>query len=462
VPHLFTNGLTRPARRTPPRPSRWAQPAALVALLALVGSVWVLASAVASEFGDLLVALLCIFITSFSGWFVLTRRGLVRLLGTPGVLLGLGGLVGYFFSQKWPLLAVLAGMALFVVASRYAVRHDRTTVRAVHRRWRRVRPARQGVLIINPNSGGGKATRFNLPEEARKRGVEPLLLEPGTNLRELATSAVTNGADVIGMAGGDGSQATVASVAMKHEVAHVCVPAGTRNHFALDLGLDRNDVVGALDAFTDGVERRIDLASVNECVFVNNASIGVYAQVVQEDAYRDAKLGTWRRMLPEMLGPDATSIDLQFEGPDARSWPDAALVVVSNNPYQFKRFAGAGTRPRLDTGRLGILATRIQGARDLAKLVMLGTLGHSRRFHGLFDWSCPQFEVRSSASVPVGLDGEALMLAPPLRFVSLPCVLRVRVPRHARRFSPAAAAVALTRNDLTALLRIAVGKPGVA
>jgi diacylglycerol kinase family enzyme len=260
------------------------------------------------------------------------------------------------------------------------------------------------------------------------------------------------------MAGGDGSQATVASVAMRHNVAHVCVPAGTRNHFAQDLGLDRNDVVGALDAFTDGVERRIDLASVNECIFVNNASIGVYAEVVQEDAYRDAKVGTWRRMLPEMLGPDAKSIDLQFEGPDARSWPDAALVVVSNNPYQLKRLAGAGTRPRLDTGRLGILATRIHGARDLAKLVTLGTVGQSRRFKGLFDWSCPEFEVRSSALVPVGLDGEALLLAPPLRFVSLPCVLRVRVPRHASGVSPSAAAVALTRGDLTALLGIAIGR----
>ena len=106
------------------------------------------------------------------------------------------------------------------------------------------------------------------------------------------------------MAGGDGSQALVATVAMRHDVAHVCVPAGTRNHFALDLGLDRNDVVGALDAFTDGVERRIDLASLNERIFVNNASLGVYARVVQSDEYRDAKLATWKRMLPDMVGQD--------------------------------------------------------------------------------------------------------------------------------------------------------------
>jgi diacylglycerol kinase family enzyme len=459
IPFSLSNPLSRPARTPAVYPSRWARPAALVALLALAGSVWVFASEVAWEIGGLVAALLCVSIVAFSGWFVLTRRGLVRVLGTFGVLFGISGLVAYLVAEHQPLLIVLGSMAVFVFASRYAVRHDQTTVRALHRSWRRVRPARTGVLIINPNSGGGKANRFDLVEEARKRDVEPLLLEPGTNLRELATTAVTNGADVLGMAGGDGSQATVASVAMEHDVAHVCVPAGTRNHFALDLGLDRDDVVGALDAFTDGVERRIDLASVNGRIFVNNASIGLYAEVVQEAAYRDAKIGTWRRKLPEMLGPDTSSINVQFQGPDARTWPDAAVVVVSNNPYQLKHLAGAGTRPRLDTGRLGILAMRIQGARDLAKLVTLETVGQSRRFKGLFEWSCPEFEVASSALIPVGLDGEALLLAPPLRFVSLPCVLRVRLPRHASRLSPAAAAVALTRADITALLRIAAGRP---
>ena len=100
------------------------------------------------------------------------------------------------------------------------------------------------------------------------------------------------------MAGGDGSQALVASVAARHEIPHVCVPAGTRNHFALDLGLDRNDVVGALDAFGDGVERRIDLASVNGRTFVNNASLGLYAEIVQSPEYRDAKLRTAAAMCP--------------------------------------------------------------------------------------------------------------------------------------------------------------------
>jgi diacylglycerol kinase family enzyme len=133
---------------------------------------------------------------------------------------------------------------------------------------------------MNPKSGGGKAERFRLAELCRERGIEPIVLGPGGDLLALVEDAVARGADLVGMAGGDGSQALVASVANRHGVPHVVVPADTRNHFALDLGLDRDDVVGALDAYADGVDRAIDLAEVNGRVFVNNASMGVYARVV--------------------------------------------------------------------------------------------------------------------------------------------------------------------------------------
>jgi diacylglycerol kinase family enzyme len=401
------------------------------------------------------------FIIAFFGWLVLTRRSRMRLLGLPVIVFGFVGLGAFAYDHKVALPMLVGVLVLFGLAARYAVRHAPTTEQMARRYARPADPARKGVLIINPNSGGGKAERFNLPEEARRRGVEPLLLEPGDNLCELADRAVTQGADVIGMAGGDGSQALVAGVAMHRDVAHICVPAGTRNHFALDLGLDRDDVVGALDAFTDGVERRIDLGSLNERVFVNNASLGVYARVVQSDDYRDDKHGTWRRSLPEMLGRDAAASDLLFDAPHEKDWTNASLVIVSNNPYQLRRFRGAGTRPRLDTGRLGIFATRMRGAGAVAKLVTLGTIGQHRRLGGVLQWSSLEFEVRATAPVAVGLDGEALVLAPPLRFVSLPGALRVRVPWHATGVSPAGGAVMLTHRNLWALVRIAAGKSTV-
>ena len=159
------------------------------------------------------------------------------------------------------------------------------------------------LLFVNPRSGGGKAQRYDLVGRCRASGIEPVVMKEGDDLASLAAAAVSSGADVIGMAGGDGSQAIVAAVASRHDIPYVCIPAGTRNHFALDIGVDREDVIGALDAFHHGSERRIDLAQVNGRVFVNNASIGFYGKVVQSPEYRDAKLRTVIECCPTCLAP---------------------------------------------------------------------------------------------------------------------------------------------------------------
>jgi diacylglycerol kinase family enzyme len=442
---------------SPFRSTTWARPAAIVALLIALLIPAVVVNMLLDSFDDLIVAVLSLGVMAACAWFVLTRRGVRRWFVLPPGLLAFGLLLGMLIAHAKFLLLLVAMVTLFGLAARYAVR-QKAPARMVTRYARPAGHARGGVLIINPKSGGGKAERFDLATEAKKRGVEPVLLERGSDLGELAERACSRGADVIGMAGGDGSQALLASIAMQHDVAHVCVPAGTRNHFALDLGLDRDDVVGALDAFTDGVEHRIDLAAVNEHVFINNASLGLYAEVVQSDTYRDAKLRTWRRMLPQIVGNGDASIELHFEGPDASAWRDATLVVVSNNPYFVKRLRGVGTRPRLDTGGLGILAARMTNARTVARLVTLGAIGQALRSRGLEQWSSGVFVVNGSRPIAIGMDGEAYVLTPPLRFVSLPGVLRVRVPRNAKSQSPAGARVSLSRRNLALLLQIALGR----
>ena len=434
---------------------------AWIALVAAAGVVATLAVLLAHDVVALLFVLAALGLAGAGLWLAATRRGIARFLGIVVALAALAGGVAGLIEQGVidELVALVAAIAVFGAASRMALRRRQVSERtdSTHPAARPAR-ARSGVLLINPKSGGGKAERFDLPGEARKRGIRAVVLERGDDLLELAEQALSDGADVIGMAGGDGSQALVATVAMRHNVPHVCIPAGTRNHFALDLGLDRDDVIGALDAFTDGVERRIDLARVNDHVFVNNASLGVYAEVVQSDAYRDAKLETWTKMLPELLGPGAPPIDLEFDGPDGTELSDAPLVLVSNNPYQLTSLAGAGTRARLDTGRLGLVAARITGASDIAEFVMFETVGQAQRFHGLLEWSEVRFEVRSSSPVAVGLDGEALMLEPPLQFVSLPGALRVRLPERASN-GIAATSASFTRDNLRALSRIATGHP---
>jgi len=428
---------------------------AAAAALTLIG--------VVLNFIALLIAIAGLLVCVTAGWYAVSRRGAVRVIGLIVVVAALAALITGLVLDNFSvvrMLLVIAVAAVSVLLARYALRTSRGRLHAFTERLTPAPRARHPVLIMNLKSGGGKAAKFRLAEECEKRGIEPIVLQPGDDLLQLADDAVTRGADVIGMAGGDGSQALVATVASRRGVAHVCVPAGTRNHFALDLGLDRDDVVGALDAFSEGVERQIDLATVNGRVFVNNASLGLYAKVVQSPEYRDAKFKTATTMLPELLGPQATPLDLHFRGPDGTDFPTAHLILVSNDPYQLDHIGGRGTRQRLDAGVLGILAARIADAADARRFVTLEAAGQVRRFPGWQEWSAPRFEVGSGAPVEIGIDGEALLMDPPLVFESLPGALQVRLPRRAVRPSPAARTVRLLEGStITELGRVAAGRP---
>ena len=275
---------------------------------------------------------------------------------------------------------------------------------------------------MNPRSGGGKATKFHLADEARKRGIEAVELKQGDDLVGAGADAVAGGADALAMAGGDGSQAIVAAVAAEEGLPYACIPAGTRNHFALDLGVDRDDVVGALDAFVDGGERVVDLAEVNGRVFVNNVSLGLYAEAVQHEGYRDAKIRTILETVPDVLGPERQARSTSSgRAPTARSTTSAATILVSNNRYRLGTLVGSGTRPRMDEhvlgrgGRAGgrrCTAARVDGARSSRRLAR----GRRR-----------------------GIDGEAVKLTPPVTFRMRPSALRVRIAPAHPGASPSAA-----------------------
>ncbi len=450
------------------RPTVGERASAAAALVALIGAAGGALVGIALHLLAILAVTAALLICVTGCWYAVSRRGLLRMISLLVVAAALGGTIaGLFFAHiHWPLLLLIAFLSVVsVVAARHALRRTDQALRADTARLARARRPEHPVLIMNPKSGGGKAERFGLASECRKRGIEPVLLEPGDDLRELAEDAVRRGADVLGMAGGDGSQALVASVAAQAGLDYVCVPAGTRNHFALDLGLDRADVVGALDAYDDGLRRHIDLADVNGRTFVNNASLGLYAEVVQAPEYRGAKLRTAAAVLPDLLGPDARPLDLCFTGPDGAEHHTAHLILVSNNPYQLVPTGGGlGTRERIDRGVLGLVTVTITDAAQASAFLALQAAGQARRFSGWEEWTAPRFEVRSAASVRVGVDGEALTLGPPLVFTSRPGTLRVRLPRRRLRRSPAARTVqVLSGSTVAGLARVAAGiTPGSA
>jgi diacylglycerol kinase family enzyme len=448
--------LTQPTMETDGKPSWLRRVAAAVALAALVAALSYLVWAALYRWPVVLISVVPLGVAVVAAWYVLSRRGVARAIAA--VVAALAVLVfAVVVVASESMRVLVTGLALAAVsvgATSYALRLTEVTSAA-----ELVLNARHPVLLMNLKSGGGKAERFRLVELCRQRGIEPIVLHPGDNLRQLAEDAVARGADLLGMAGGDGSQALVASVASRHGVPFVVVPAGTRNHFALDLGLDRDDVPGALDAYLDGVDAVVDLAEVNGRVFVNNASMGVYARIVQSADYRDAKMQTAAAMLPDLIGPTAKSLDLRFRLPSGEEAPTAQLLLVSNNPYQLARLRGGGMRERLDGGVLGIAFVRVDTAAEAEKLAALDAVGRARQFASWNDWTATEFEVRSALPVEIGVDGEALTLEPPLHFVIRPRALTVRLPRAAARRSSAGVSHIMAMATHVALWQTVLGRP---
>ncbi|MFC5950022.1 diacylglycerol/lipid kinase family protein [Pseudonocardia lutea] len=440
------------------RPGARRRLAAAAALLAALAAIALVVVALLQNPLRLAAAPLLVGVAVAAGWTALVRRGAWRIAACAVALLALVGVVLLVVTAS-VLRTVVVVVLVLVAAGLARVALGRDLVPEPSG-LRPVPAAGHGVLLMNPRSGGGKVARFGLEEECLRRGVTPVVLEPGDDLRALAEAAVAEGADVLGMAGGDGSQALVADVARRHDLPLVVVPAGTRNHFALDLGLDRDDVVAALDAFGAALERRIDLAVLGDRVFVNNASLGVYAGVVQSEGYRDAKLATTARMAPDLLGPGAEGSHLRFRGPDGAVGGPAAMVLVSNGDYRLDRLDGFGTRARLDGGVLGVVTVRVEKGRDVTEMLAAQATGRLRSFHGYRQWSAPEFEVDSDKPlVEVGVDGEALRLPPPLRFRVLPGALRVRVPATSPGAAPAAVAPAGPAEAVAGLVRVLGGHP---
>lgn len=424
---------------------------AVVSLVAAVLLVVVVLDFLASNLPWLFVGVIGLALIGWGGWWLITEQMPRRAFGLTGFVVGMGlvilALIKVITSSESPLLrigAVLVLIALMVGTARAALAralHDSDLPAAV----KNITP-RRPVLICNPRSGDGKVAKFGLEEKATALGVEVIMLEEGLDLEELARDAVSRGADCLGMAGGDGSQALVASIAIEHDLPFVVISAGTRNHFAQDLGYDKEDPAAGLLAFANGVERRVDYATVGDRLFVNNVSLGVYATIVQQEEYRDAKLETSKQLLPAMLGNTAEPFDLQFTNEDGSEVDNAFLILVSNNPYVLKPALDASTRRVLDSGQLGVFAITAATGAEAAALLARTTFGLGRNDPNAIEFITERFEVRSrSGSAFAGIDGEALELPTPLEFHIHHQGLRLLVPpgnlaeaekRRARGFNP--------------------------
>jgi diacylglycerol kinase family enzyme len=379
-------------------------------------------------------------------WAITTRKTVKRVVAAViagiAALSIIGEVVRLTAENFGALLTAAAALVVFVVAAGRALgdrpaggqrqpavagRPRLAPVRLAARPGRRFK---RPILLVNPGSGRGadlpRRVRLDgVAAAARRHGVEVRYLPRGGDLAALAKQAVEDGADVLGVAGGDGSVSTVASVAIGYGLPLVCVPSGTRNHFARDLGLDRNLPAKALEAFATGEERLVDVGVVGGRLFLNNVSVGVYATLVHTPNYRADKLGAINSLLPGVLRGDHPPVKLNFTGPDGRMWDQALVLLVSNNAYPF---AGFGARPRLDAGQLQVSVLQPADGAGYAKALGLAASQDTAFGEHWARWGATSFRLDSpEGRLAMGVDGEALELETPLEFQVVPQALRVLV-----------------------------------
>ncbi|EME96408.1 hypothetical protein H340_31650 [Streptomyces mobaraensis NBRC 13819 = DSM 40847] len=448
------------AIHTTRRPRSRAGPAARLlawcALVAATAAVAVLLLALGE--GGLLVSgagVLGLVVCAAGLWWFVSRRGPVRLFGAlVAVAAPVGVLVFFARSGLW-LIAVISTLCWAAAAACGRAALHRARPPRSQRPVRARRPER-AVLIMNPRSGGGKVGRFDLVRRAERLGARVILLDPSdpVDVGELAREAVGDGADLLGVAGGDGTQALVAAVAAEHGLPFLVISAGTRNHFAMDLGLDRADPARCLDALTDGEEMRIDLGDVAGRPFVNTVSFGVYADIVQSPEYRDDKAGTALKLMPDLLAREgARRLDARVDG---TLLAGQQALLVSNNPYASPdELSGGGRRTVLDSGELGVIGIRVENAARAAELAVRGS-----QAPGLTVTTARRVEVTAGgpqtpaeeARIPVAVDGEALWLRTPVVCSVRPGALRVLLPRDRPGVPPSASPA-----DWRKLLALACG-----
>jgi diacylglycerol kinase family enzyme len=195
-------------------------------------------------------------------------------------------------------------------------------------------------------------------------------------------------------------------VALERDVPFVCVPFGTRNHFARDLGLDRHDPIAALEAYT-GSERRIDVGRVGGRLFLNNVALGVYAQLVHRRERHRRRRNVFAQLRALLLlAQDRDALGLSVNGTAV----EARLALVANNDYELDLFS-LGERERLDEGRLHLY---------LARSWRPSTWDEEAHDELTIDAAAPRLRA--------AVDGEPTALETPLEFSIEPRALRVLVP----------------------------------
>ncbi len=415
---------------------------AIVALMVYAALVFIFARFLLHNFLFSIILTLTIFALLYGAWMIFTGTGDRLRNGALVVAVGLIGLtfeILFFFKNikdSAALLVVFGLIAAYVMLLNYLREKYWQEKRLAGKRSQSPVNFNKPYLIINPKSGNGRAIKAGIDKLALERGIEVYITKKGDNIESLVRNAAKQGADMLGVSGGDGTIGAVAKVAIEFNLPLVVLPGGTRCHFARDIGLDPERIVDALEGF-NGVERKIDAGKINDRIFLNNASFGLYADIVDHDEYRDHKVETTRKVLQEILGGERKPYSLKFKDNNSEPHNRAVQVFIGVNPYETMNLLELGHREKLDTGKLQITAlTRLDDAtiRRLMNLFSFKRQLGSGTAGTIMQWTAKEFTIGSrQKQLAAGVDGERESYKTPVKISIMPKSLTLMVPAEGAR-----------------------------
>jgi diacylglycerol kinase family enzyme len=399
---------------------------------------------VVSHLGLILAFIPTALLLSYALWLQFSGTRRRAKVGVALLVISVAAVVaefGYYLRTKddlWAEIAVLVLLFIYVTLTRVVRERYWREVRGENESSRKTAQFHKPFLIINPKSGNGRADKAHVDELAAKKGITVLFTKKGEDVQVVANHAVSKGADVLGISGGDGSLGAVAKVAIEQQLPMVVLPGGTRCHFARDIGLEPKRITDALAGF-HGVERLVDIADINGRVFLNNASFGLYADIVDTPGYREHKMRVSQNILRAIVSGTKELYDLHFKHGSLRV-RKAVQVFVGVNSYDTFDLFELGHREKLNGGMLQITAvTRLNDSTvsELLRAVSIDQLGKHEKLKDVFQWVGKSFRITNySRKIVAGVDGEREEYSTPVTIRIRPQELRLYVPAEGLRGRP--------------------------
>ncbi|MDQ1640567.1 MAG: hypothetical protein QOF62_3906 [Pyrinomonadaceae bacterium] len=289
-------------------------------------------------------------------------------------------------------------------------------------------------VIVNATSGAGADSAFaeRLSELFARDGVvaNVALAQTGHEINELAKRAALGDADIVVAGGGDGTINSVTSQLLNRKKTLGVLPLGTMNHFAKDLHIPL-ELEAAVDTIIKGHVANVDLGEVNDHVFVNNSSLGLYPSIIRERE-KQQRLG-WGKWPAYVWAAIAVlrrypflNIRLEVDGKEFAS--RTPFVFIGNNEYQMETL-NIGGRTCLDAGDLSLYVTNRTGRIGLVRLAWRALFGGLHQEKDFLAMCTKEIWIDSKHKrIRVALDGEVTIMEPPLHYRVLPGRLRVTAP----------------------------------